>query len=94
MKTDGFFERLKASRIPNFDFAHFRYKLQDGDYRYVEQVVITGEENGIPQDGTYTIYWDLHLNGGSRMQTGVYLCRFQLDDGPTKTVKLIVLSNN
>ena len=52
------------------------------------------QENGIPQDGTYTIYWDLHLNGGSRMQTGVYLCRFQLDDGPTKTVKLIVLSNN
>ena len=50
--------------------------------------------HGIPSDNTYTIDWDLRLSGGSRMQTGVYLCRFQLNDGPTKTVKLIVLSNN
>ncbi len=49
MKIDGFFERLKNSRIPNFDFAHFRYKLQDGSYRWVEQVVVTGEEYGISE---------------------------------------------
>lgn len=55
MKIDGFFERLASARIPNFDFAHFRYKLQDGDYRYVEQVVITGEENGIPP-GMFRMY--------------------------------------
>ncbi len=55
MKIDGFFERLANARIPNFDFAHFRYKLQDGEYRYVEQVAITGEENGIP-DGMFRIY--------------------------------------
>ena len=55
MKIDGFFERLKNAKIPNFDFAHFRYKLQDGEYRYVEQVVITGEELGIPQ-GTFRLY--------------------------------------
>lgn len=55
MKLDGFFERLKNSRIPNFDFAHFRYKLQDGDYRYVEQCIIAGEENGLP-DGVFRLY--------------------------------------
>ena len=47
MKTDGIFERLKNAEIPNFDYCHFRYKLQDGSYRYVEQCIITGEENGI-----------------------------------------------
>ena len=55
MKIDGFFERLTNAHIPNFDFAHFRYKLQDGQYRYVEQVVITGEENGIPE-GMFRMY--------------------------------------
>ena len=51
-------------------------------------------ESGVSSDGTYTIDWDLRIDGGSRMQTGVYLCRFQLDGSATKTVKLIVLSNN
>ena len=43
---------------------------------------------------TYTLDWNLTIDGGSRMQTGVYLCRFQLDGGSSKTVKLIVLGNN
>ena len=51
-------------------------------------------EKGIAIDNTYTMDWDLHIDGGSRMQTGVYLCRFQLDGGNYKTVKLVVLSNN
>ena len=55
MKIDGFFERLANAKIPNFDFAHFRYKLQDGSYRYVEQCVIAGEENGIPP-GMFRMY--------------------------------------
>ena len=55
MKKEGFFERLKNARIPNFDIAHFRYKLQDGKYRYVEQVVIAGEEYGIPE-GMFRMY--------------------------------------
>ena len=55
MKIDGFFERLKNSRIPNLDLAHFRYKLQDGQYRYVEQVVIAGKEFGIPE-GMFRLY--------------------------------------
>lgn len=60
MKIEGFFERLANAKIPNFNFAHFRYKLQDGDYRYVEQCVIAGEENGIPP-GMFRIYViDIH----------------------------------
>ena len=55
MRQDGFFERLRNSKIPNFDFAHFRYKLQNGKYRYVEQCIITGEENGI-EEGKIRIY--------------------------------------
>ena len=51
-------------------------------------------EQGIPSGNTYTVDWDLRISGGSRLQTGVYLCRFQLDGGSSKTVKLIVLSNN
>ena len=54
----------------------------------------THSESGVSSDSTYTIDWDLCIDGGSRMQTGVYLCRFQIDGGTTKTVKLIVLSNN
>ena len=51
-------------------------------------------ETGTPSDSTYTLSWDLRIDGGSRLQTGVYLCRFQLDGGSSKTVKLIVLGNN
>ena len=51
-------------------------------------------ETGTPSGSTYTVSWDLRIDGGSRLQTGVYLCRFQLDGGSSKTVKLIVLGNN
>ena len=60
MKIDGFFERLANAKIPNFDLAHFRYKKQDGEYRCVEQCVITGEENGVPP-GMFRMYvFDIH----------------------------------
>ena len=55
MNPDGFFERLKNSRIPNFDFAHFRYKLQNGSYCWVEQIVICGDEFGLPK-GVFRMY--------------------------------------
>ena len=55
MNYEGLLERLRNSEIPNFACEQFRYKLQDGSYRYVEQCVITGLENGIP-DGVVRIY--------------------------------------
>ena len=60
MNPKGFFERLRSNEIPNFGMEHFRYRLQGGGYRYVEQVVITGLENGIPE-GCFRIYvFDAH----------------------------------
>lgn len=56
------------------------------------------EEEGLATTGTYTIDWDLTLDGGARLQTGVYLYRVHLTtDGATKiskAKKLIVIGNN
>ena len=60
MQPENFLERLKENEIPNFGLAHFRYRLQDGDYRYVEQVVISGQENGIPEDSFRLYVFDIH----------------------------------
>ena len=60
MEPDRLLERLAKGKIPNFDFAQFRYKTQAGGYRYVEQAVIAGEENGLAK-GTFRIYvMDIH----------------------------------
>lgn len=54
-------------------------------------------ESGIPSDNTYTIDWDLTIDDGRRLQTGVYLYRLRLSsDGSTsasKAKKLIVLTH-
>ena len=60
MNPDGLLERLKNNEISNFGMEQFRYKLQDGEYRYVEQCLIAGEENGIPS-GSFRLYvFDVH----------------------------------
>ena len=38
---------LYNSNYPNFTFVHYRMKLTDGTYRWVEHAIISGEENGI-----------------------------------------------
>ncbi|MBQ4255664.1 MAG: GGDEF domain-containing protein, partial [Bacilli bacterium] len=55
LNPDRFFQRISKNKIPNFDFIHVRYKLQDGSYRYVEQCVIAGEENELAP-GVFRIY--------------------------------------
>ena len=56
------------------------------------------EESGVSDTGTYTVPWDLTIDGGSRLQTGVYLYRVHLtSEGATrisKAKKLIVVGNN
>lgn len=56
------------------------------------------EESGVSDTGTYTVTWDLTIDGGSRLQTGVYLYRVHLtSEGATrisKAKKLIVVGNN
>ena len=53
---------------------------------------------GVPTAGTFTIDWDLTIGGGSRLMTGVYIYRIQVEGNgglnATYTNKLIVLSNN
>jgi len=53
-------------------------------------------ETGISTDNTYTIDWDLTIDGGRRLQTGVYLYRVRISsDGSSyasKAKKLIVLT--
>ena len=51
-------------------------------------------ESVIPTSDTFTIDWNLSVAGGSRLHTGLYLCRLRLNDGNSKTVKLLIKSNN
>ena len=54
-------------------------------------------ESGVPATGTYTLNWNLTTDGGSRLQTGVYLYRVRISsDGSSqasKAQKLIIISN-
>lgn len=55
-------------------------------------------ENGVSSDNTYTINWDLTVDGGRRLHTGLYLYRLSIGvDGSTyasKTNKLIILNHH
>ena len=55
-------------------------------------------ENGVSTGNTYTIQWDLTVDGGQRLQTGVYLYRALIgSDGSqkaSKAKKLIIIGNN
>ena len=51
-------------------------------------------ENVVPTSDTFAIDWNLSVAGGSRLHTGLYLCRISVNDRDTKTVKLLIKSNN
>jgi hypothetical protein len=54
-------------------------------------------ENGVSTENSYTIDWDLTVDGGRRLQTGVYLYRLRIaSDGSSyasKAKKLIILTH-
>lgn len=56
------------------------------------------DESGVSADGAYTMNWNLTVNGGSRLNTGVYLYRVKVSsNGSTqasKAKKLVVINNN
>ena len=58
-------QHLKNSKTPNFRFAHFRIKLQSGEYRYVEEVLITGQEYGVANNTVLFYIYDIN-NSKSR----------------------------
>ncbi len=55
-------------------------------------------ETGVSTNGAYTVDWNLSIDGGRRLQTGVYLYRVRVAcDGSeqvSKSKKLIVINNN
>ena len=55
-------------------------------------------ESGLPTDGVVVIDWDLRVGGGSRLRTGVYIYRIQINgnggNSGSYANKLIILSNN
>lgn len=55
------------------------------------------EESGVSTDSTYTLTWDLTVDGGQRLQTGVYLYRVSVSSEGSKKVsnakKLIVIGS-
>ncbi len=51
-------------------------------------------ETVTPTNDTFTIDWNLNVAGGSRLRTGLYLCRITLNDNNSQTVKLLIKSNN
>ena len=57
----------------------------------------THSQTGIPTDSVYTVDWDLCVDGGRRLQTGVYLYRVLISsDGSSqasKAKKLIIMKN-
>lgn len=60
MNPDHFFERLEKSDIRNFDCAIMRFKLQSGGYRYIEQIIIAGDDFDLAP-GIFRVYiYDVH----------------------------------
>ena len=55
MNPDTMLEKLENSPLSNFRFATFRYKLQNGQYRWVEQCIVTGEKRGLKK-GVIRLY--------------------------------------
>ncbi len=57
----------------------------------------THTETGVSTDNTYTVDWDLSIDGGARLQTGVYLYRVRMgSEGgqrTSKAKKLIIIGN-
>ena len=51
-------------------------------------------ETTVATSNTATLDWNLNVAGGSRLRTGLYLCRITLNDSDSKTVKLLIKSNN
>jgi len=57
----------------------------------------THEESGVSTGSAYTVDWDLTVDGGSRLGTGVYLYRVRMssDGSPqtSKAKKLVIIGN-
>ena len=81
-------ESFNNSRIPNFKSAEIRYKLQDGTYRWVEQIVLAGYENGLG-DNVFRLYiFDIN-NRKSREKGTVSNDKHVITQNRDKTTRLL-----
>ena len=68
MNPNTMLERLEQSKLPHFMYEEYRYKLQSGEYRYVEQCIVTGEENGFKKGEIRSYIFDAQ-NRNKRNET-------------------------
>ena len=83
MNLDHILERLEKSNTPNFRFAHFRYRLANGEYRWFEQAIITGKEYGFKKGVIKVYIYD--INNAKMRELGhssndKYLLNNEVDD--------------
>ena len=67
MNPKTLLNRLEQSPTPNFIHAELRYKLQEGGYRWVEQCVITGKENGLREGIVQFFVFDIQSKKSREM---------------------------
>lgn len=88
--------RTSTTFIVSHNFTNSNVDLALDIFDMSGRLLWTHEESGISTGANYTMDWDLTINGGVPLQTGVYLYRVRLSsDGSTqatKAKKLIVLS--
>ena len=83
MNLDHIMEKLEKSETKNFRFAHFRYRLENGEYRWFEQAIITGKEYGLKKGIIRVYIYD--INNAKMRELGhssddKYLHNKEIDD--------------
>jgi len=90
--------RTSTTFIVNHNFAGSNVEAIVDVFDMSGRLLWSRSASGVSSTNTYTVDWDLTLDGGGRLQTGIYLYRVRLgSDGSgkaSKAKKLIVISNN
>ncbi len=60
MNPETMREEFAKSEFPNFRFAHYRYKIQDGSYRWVELATLLGDGTDLPTNIVRVYLFDIH----------------------------------
>lgn len=90
--------RTSTTFIVNHNFAGSNVDVIVDLFDMSGRLLWSRSASGVSTDNTYSVDWDLVLDNGGKLQTGVYLYRVRLgSDGSSKASKakkLIVISNN
>lgn len=90
--------KTSTTFIVNHNFAGSNIDIIIEVFDMSGRVLWSYSASGLSATSTYTVDWDLTLDNGSQLHTGVYLYRVRLgSEGSSKTSKakkLIVISNN